>query len=89
MNYLTEKRKGFPSVYKATYESDWELKNTGYDYSEKLMSNMVSSYMFRNERLRQFIEEHLSPIMVFFINKVKYLRIYYNFAVPKDYEKIN
>jgi hypothetical protein len=89
MNYLTEKRKGFPSVYKATYESDWELKNTGYDYSEKLMSNMVSSYMFRNERLQTFINDYLSPIMTFYINKVKYLRIYYNFAVPKDYQKIN
>ena len=53
------------------------------------MNNTLSSYMFRNDRLRQFIEGHLGPIMVFFINKVKYLRIYYNFAVPKDYEKIN
>jgi hypothetical protein len=89
MNYLTEKRKGFPSVYKATYEDGWELKNTGYDYSEKLMSNMVSSYMFRNERLQTFINDYLSPIITFYINKVKYLRIYYNFAVPKDYQKIN
>lgn len=89
MNNLTEKRKGFPSLYKATYESDWELKNTGNDYSENLMRNTLSSYMFRNERLQAFINNHLGPIMTFYINKVKYLRIYYNFAVPKDYQKIN
>jgi hypothetical protein len=89
MNNLTEKRKGYPSLYKFTYENGWELKNLGYDYGNDLMSKMVSSYMFRNDRLREFIEKHLSPIMVFFINRVKYLRIYYNFAVPKDYEKIN
>ena len=89
MDQLTEKRKGYPSLYKATYEDGWELKNTGYDYSQTLMNNTLSSYMFRNERLRQFIDNHFGPIMVFFINKVKYLRIYYNFAVPKDYEKIN
>jgi hypothetical protein len=89
MDQLTEKRKGYNSLYKATYESGWELKNLGYDYSENLMGNMLSTYMFRNERLNQFIQQHLGPIMVFFINKVKFLRIYYNFAVPKDYEKIN
>lgn len=89
MDQFEEKRKGYPSLYKVTYESDWELKNLGYDYSENFMSRMLSSYMFRNERLNTFITNHLGPIMVFFINKVKYLRIYYNFAVPKDYEKIN
>lgn len=89
MDELTKKRKGYPSLYKVTYETGWSIKNTGYDYSDKLMNNVLSSYMFRNQRLSQFISNHLGPIMVFFINKVKYLRIYYNFAVPKDYEKIN
>jgi len=88
MNYLIEKKKGFDSVYKAAYEYGWDIKNTGYDYSETLMKNTLSSYMFRNERLNTFISNHLNPIMVFFINRVKYLRIYYNFAVPKDYQKI-
>ena len=67
MGQLTEKRKGYNSLYKATYESGWELKNLGYDYSENLMGNMLSTYMFRNERLNQFIQQHLGPIMVFFI----------------------
>ena len=33
MSNLTEKRKGIPSVYKATYERGWQLKNLGYDWS--------------------------------------------------------
>lgn len=86
---LNNKRKGFGSLYKATFEEGWELKNTGYDYSQNLMKITLSSYMFRNERLSTFIENHLGPIMVFFINRIKFLRIYYNFAVPKDYQKIN
>jgi len=53
------------------------------------MPNSFSKYMFGNKRLSDFILLHLQPLMVFFINKVKYLRIYYNFAVPKDYQKIN
>jgi len=86
---LEERRKGFESPYKAMYESGWELKNTGYDYSETLMKNTLSKYMFGNARLANFIVTQLQPIIVFFINKVKYLRVYYNFAVPKDYQKIN
>jgi hypothetical protein len=89
MSNLTNKRKGFDSLYKATYEEGWDIKNTGNDFSKNIMSNTLSSYMFRNEKLSTFINEHLGPIMVFFINKVKYLRIYYNFAVPKNYQKIN
>lgn len=89
MNQLTERRRGFESPYKIAYEADWELKNSGFDYEESLMIKSLSPYMFGNERLSRFILEHLQPIMVFFINKVKFLRIYYNFAVPKDYQKIN
>ena len=89
MNKNTEKRKGIPSVYKATYERGWELKNLGFDYGSNLMRTTFSNYMFRNARLRTFLENHLQPIMVFWINRVKYLRIYFNFGVPKDYDKIN
>ena len=28
MSNLTEKRKGIPSVYKATYERGWQLKES-------------------------------------------------------------
>ena len=89
MNRFTERRTGMPSVYKATREEGWVLKNQGNNYNENLMRNSFSNYMFRNERLRTFIENYLGPLMLFWINKVKYLRIYYNFGVPKDYQKIN
>ena len=82
-------RTGFPSLYRATYENGWDLKNTGYDYAPKLLKNSMSSYMFRNRHLSDFLTGYLNPIMVFYINRVKYLRIYFNFAVPKWYQKIN
>ena len=52
-------------------------------------SNSMSKYLFRNRHLKKFLEEYLNPIMVFYINRVKYIRIFYNFAVPKWYQKIN
>jgi len=87
----TEKndRTGFPSLYRATYERGWDLKNLGFDYTLNLLKNTMSSYMFKNPHLSKFLSNYLSPIMVFYISKVKYLRIYYNFAVPKWYQKIN
>ena len=89
MATVKDKRVGFPSLYRATYEEGWVLKNTGFDYSKNLLKNTMSSYMFRNRHLSSFLNNYLSPIMVFYINRVKYLRIYFNFAVPKWYQKIN
>ena len=89
MATVKDKRTGFPSLYRATYEEGWVLKNTGYDYSKSLLNITMSKYMFKNVYIRKFLEEYLSPIMVFYVNKVKYIRIFYNFAVPKWYQKIN
>jgi len=89
MATVKDKRVGFPSLYRATYEEGWALKNTGYDYSKNLLNITMSKYMFNNKHIREFLENYLTPIMVFYINKVKYVRIFYNFAVPKWYQKIN
>ena len=89
MATVKDKRTGFPSLYRATYEEGWVLKNTGYDYSKDLLQNTMSNYMFRNPHLSKFLKDYLTPIMVFYINRAKYLRIYFNFAVPKWYQKIN
>tara|TARA_B100000900_G_C20597852_1_gene724161 strand:+ start:356 stop:625 length:270 start_codon:yes stop_codon:yes gene_type:complete len=89
MATVKNNRTGFPSLYRATYERGWQLKNTGYDYSKTLLNITMSKYMFRNIHLGKFLSDYLNPIMVFYVNKVKYLRIYFNFAVPKWYEKIN
>ena len=89
MATVKDKRTGFPSLYRATYEEGWVLKNTGYDYADNLLRNTMSNYMFGNPHLRKFLDNYLTPIMVFYINRVKYLRIYFNFAVPSWYQKIN
>jgi len=89
MATVKDKRTGFPSLYRATYEEGWVLKNTGYDYSKSLLNITMSKYMFKNVYIRKFLEEYLTPIMVFYVNKVTYVRIFYNFAVPKWYQKIN
>jgi hypothetical protein len=82
-------RTGFASPYKAAYEYGWDLKNQGYDYSKTLTNKILSSYMFKNPNVKKFLEEYFNPIIVNYVNNVKYLRIFYNYAVPKDYQKID
>tara|TARA_R110001599_G_scaffold75912_1_gene207898 strand:- start:891 stop:1154 length:264 start_codon:yes stop_codon:yes gene_type:complete len=83
------RRIGFPSPYKVTYEKGWELKNQGYDYGSNLLERTMSTYMFTNPNTKEFLIQYLQPILVTYINAVKYIKIYYNFAVPKWYQKIN
>ena len=89
MATVKDNNTGYPSLYRATREEGWVTKNTGFDYADNLLRNTMSSYMFQNPNLREFLERYLNPIMVFYINRVKYLRIYFNYAVPKWYQKIN
>ena len=46
----TEKnnRTGFPSLYRATYENGWNLKNTGFDYSTNLLNNTMSIHTLKS-----------------------------------------
>lgn len=84
-----ERRVGYPSLYEFS-SSYWDVfKNLGYDYGENLFKSTFSNYMFRNINLSTFLVDYLQPIMVKYINTVKYIRIYFNYAVPKDYQKIN
>ena len=48
-----DRRVGFDSRFKATYEEGWELKGLGYDYSKTLMNRTLSNYMFRNQNLKE------------------------------------
>ena len=65
MATVKDTNTGYPSLYRATYEEGWELKNTGYDYSKNLLNNTMSTYMFGNTHIKKFLEDYLTPIMVF------------------------
>ncbi len=61
MSTVKNNRKGFPSLYRATYEEGWVVKNTGYDYSKTLLNKTKSKYMFRNRQLKTFLEDYWNP----------------------------
>lgn len=76
------------SLYDATNSSENNLKNLGYDYTETLMRKTVSNYLYRNTKIAGFLEK-LNAYMVQHVNLVKYIRVYYNYTVPKNYQKID
>lgn len=86
---MENKRQGFKSRITIAETTGYDIKNTGYNYTDNLLNRTLSKYMFNNPNLKEFIETYLNPIMVQYINTVKYIRIFYNYAVPKDYDKIN
>jgi hypothetical protein len=84
-----DRRVGFPSLYRESYEYWDKLKNLGYNYGDNLMERSLSTYMLKNPNLAKFLTVYLQPILVKYINSVKYVRTYFNFAVRKGYDKIN
>lgn len=82
------KYKGFNSIYDKINESRWDTKNEGYKYEHTLMEDNTSRYLQKNPNIRQFFP-YLNRIMSHLINSVKYLRNFNNYAVRKDYRRID
>ncbi len=82
------KYKGFAYPNEVLYDNRYVVHYTGYDYSKTLIKKSVSPYLYNNEKLAGFLDT-LNDIMVYMVNSVKYIRNYFNYAVPKDYQKIN
>ena len=71
------KYKGFPSFYEALDECRWETKNEGFKYENTLFERSTSFFPYLNK------------LMSNLINSVKYLRNFNNYAVRKDYKRID
>ena len=82
------KYKGFDSFYTIMDEYGWETKNEGFKYDDCIMEINTSKYLQKNPTMRKFFP-YLNKIMSHLINSVKYLRNYNNYAVRKDYKRID
>lgn len=75
-------------LYNITEKYGEKRKYTGYDYSEKLMSNLVSDHLNRNTRINVFLS-FLTDFFVNLINGVKWIQIHRTYTVNKNYENIH
>lgn len=76
------------SLYDVSNSTQNDLKHLGYDYTQTLMQKTLSNYLFRNSKVAGFLEK-LNNYMVQHVELVKYVRIYFNYTVPKNYKKID
>ena len=82
------KFKGFDSIYDKVETDRGELKIEGYKYENTLLEDNTSSY-FKNNVNMVSMFPYLNKILAHLINSVKYLRVFNNYSVKKNYKKIN
>lgn len=82
------KYKGFTSFYQTMDEYGWETKNEGFKYEDCLMEINTSKYLQKNPTMNAFFP-YLNKMLSHLINSVKYLRNFNNYAVRKNYKRID
>ena len=82
------KHKCFHSIYEEVQTQRSVLKSEGYKYEDSLIEDNTSSY-FKNNTNMVSMFPYLNRILAHLINSVKYLRVFNNYSVKKNYKKIN
>lgn len=76
------------SLYKIARMAGEERKNLGFDYKDSIFRRTMSSHMFRNQTVSDFLG-FLNDIWYLMIESIKQYRIFKVYSVDKDYKNIN
>lgn len=76
------------SLYDFATDRMTRVKNTGFDYEGKIFQRSMSPYLF-NDDTRKGILLEFEKMIFFLVEKVKSIKTFYNYTVPRDYTKIN
>jgi hypothetical protein len=76
------------SIYDKTYSFGEDLKIKSFDYKDVIMKKTLSNHLFKNEKIASFLT-YINDIFYTYIEMVKYIRIYDNYTVKKNYKKIS
>lgn len=80
--------RGFEGFGEQTAYTGWKVYYEGYDYSGTLLRRSLSQYLYNNPKVAGFLDI-LNRFMVGMVEDVKYIRNFFNYAVPRGYRKIN
>ena len=64
------------------------LKNTGYNYEGKIFEKTMSPFLFIDPNRKDILSAY-EKIIFFLVEKVKAIKTFYNYTVPKDYKNLN
>lgn len=76
------------SIYDATISRNEKINNLGYDYKGKILRRTVSPYLYSDPE-RATILDQFENWLYFLVEKVKDIKTFYNYTVPKNYKKLN
>lgn len=76
------------SLYEVSRTRMTRLKNLGFDYKGKIFEKTMSPYIFLDPTRRDILQSY-EKMIFFLVEKVKMIKTFYNYTVPKDYTKIN
>ena len=76
------------SLYNRANTRLTRLKNTGFDYQGKIFEKSISPYIMGESKRREILNE-FEKLIYFMIEKVKYIKTFYNYTVDKDYNRLN
>jgi hypothetical protein len=76
------------SLYDFANNRKTYLQNTGFDYEGKIFNRTLSPYIMEDEKRADILHKY-EEMIYFLIEKVKLIKTFYNYTVPKDYKYLN
>lgn len=76
------------SLYDKANNRLTHVKNTGFDYEGHIFEKTMSPYLFADPNRRDILSSY-EKIIFFLVEKVKMIKTFYNYTVPKDYRNLN
>jgi hypothetical protein len=76
------------SLYDAATSRVEKINYLGFNYEGKILKRSLSSYLFKDPTRAEILNK-FEEIVFFLVEKVKTVKTFYNYTVPKDYKKIN
>lgn len=76
------------SLYDTATSRNERINNLGFNYKGKILRKTISPYLYSDPE-RAKILDRFDAWLFFLVEKVKSVKTFYNYTVPKDYTKIN
>ncbi|HOF06526.1 MAG TPA: hypothetical protein PKY44_00640 [Bacteroidales bacterium] len=76
------------SLYDITISRKNNLRNTGGDIQGKIFKQTLSPFILQDPRYKNILLK-IEDIFYFLISKTRYIKIFFNYTVKKNYKYIN
>ena len=76
------------SIYDNVNNRLTRQQNSGFDYEGQIFARSLSSYILSDPNRSNILTKY-EEMIYFLVQKVKTIKTFFNYTVPKDYTQIN